>query len=304
MTDLSDISFLTNLVPYGQEVASDDIEQLVQTAETSGFDTLVFGDRVLLTRRIPDTYPFTESGEYPYDHTAPIYDTLQLFTYAAAVSEDIRFKTTVLSAPVRHPVSLTKQVLSLDNLSDGRFDLGVGLGWLENEYEVLDIPFEQRGSRADEFLDIFNQACATPVVEYEGDHHSFQETAFYPRPVRADGPPIWIGGHSSAALRRTAKYGDGWLPGPKPFEKIMSDRERLMNAWNDYDRVGEPNMALMISIYDDEGSLRNPEAMIEEIESYAEAGVTHIGAYILATDVSERANKMQRIGETVIDQLR
>lgn len=299
MASIADVSFETNVATFGREIDPDGLRRFARTAEDSGFDVLRFGERIVLPTDIPDEYPFSETGEYPYDHTAAVYDTFQVLTMAAAATEDVRLKTTACAGPIRHPVLFAKQALSLDALSGGRFDLGLGLGWLSTEYEVFDVPHEERASRLDEFLDVFDRACESGEVAFDGRHHTFQETEFYPRPERQGGPPVWIAGNVDATFRRVAEHGVGWLPGTVPLDGVVDGADRLRTHWEEHDRSGSPAIALSMPASAD-GSFRDPEALRETVEAYADAGVTNVNVFFRAPDLDQKIQRIEAFGEEVI----
>jgi alkanesulfonate monooxygenase SsuD/methylene tetrahydromethanopterin reductase-like flavin-dependent oxidoreductase (luciferase family) len=261
----------------------------------------------------------------------PAYDGFQILAQMAGVTNSIRLATNICVAPIRHPVTLAKHGLTLHSISGGRFDFGVGVGWLEEEFDVLDIPFDERGSRTDEFLEIFNRACSEEEFAHEGRHYEFQRTGFHP--VSGDlGPSIYIGGESGAALRRTAEYGDGWsqywtrddLSESSP-EGVSDWRRRLMTAWEDYDRDGEPEVAVTRpvrvdndpqppfhselgvdrSLSDDVPLLGTPESIVRDIKNYASAGVNRLNCsfQVHEFDIDLFIDQMEKFGEEVIPRL-
>jgi len=177
---------------------------------------------------VPDEYPFSPTGDAPVSVSDSIHNAFLALADLCRATRDIALGTNVYVVPYRHPVVLARQVLTLVALADGRFEFGVGAGWLRTEFEVLDVPFEERGSRTDEFLRLFERICEEGELRFDGPHHSFQRTGF--RPVPKERPRVWVGGHSGAAFRRTAEFGDGrtilWL---RPAE-VRAARERLLAA--------------------------------------------------------------------------
>jgi probable F420-dependent oxidoreductase len=283
-------------------------KEVATTAEELEYDGLWCGDHITFPDNIPDIYPGSPSGESPFDISQKSYDTFETLSYLSAITDDIHVGTNVCIVPYRHPVVLAKNALTLESLSEGRFEFGVGAGWLRTEFEVLDVPFNERGSRTDEFLEIFDRACKEGEFEFDGPHHSFQKTGFYPVPDRDSGPPIWVGGHSGASFRRVAEYGNGWTAMWSRPDEIVDARKRIMRAWNDYGRSSQPNIAVMRPVHvgtdtpqsTDRPLIGDPNKIIEDIESYADAGTTQIIINFFSRNADSQIEQIERFGSEVI----
>lgn len=279
MTD-SDVEFGVFLITFGDIATPDAFRAVATEAERLGYEAVCVGDHVAIPEHVPDTYPFSETGEAPFDVTQDAYDAFQVLAHVGAVTDTIALGTNTTIAPYRHPVTLTKHVLTLDNLTDGRFELGVAPGWMETEFEVLDVPFPERGSRTDEFLAVLEQAFEASTFSFEGPHHSFQPTGFRPRPVRTDGIPVWIGGFSGASFRRTAEFGDGWTIFPDTPSEVAEGVDRLGEAWSAHDRSGNPEIAAALTDIDlgvEDGTLvGDVPAMTDRIRDYVAAGANRV----------------------------
>lgn len=301
-TEVQRLEFETAPLAFGVEADPDHIRRLSAAAEEVNFDALRFPDHIALPRDIPPEYPFSESGEYPFDHTTPTYDVFDVLSFVCGCTESINLKSNVCVVPFRHPVTLAKNVLSLCSLSRGRFEFGVGLGWLRTEFEVLDVPYKERGPRTDEFLDLFHRVCEEPVVDFDGKFHSFPETGFYPRPHRDGGPPILVGGYTGAAFRRIAEYGDGWVSaGTTALQDIENGKERLLTAWNEYNRHGEPSISATVLAYEPgDTDLRSIDDLREKISQLAEVGVTRVNLHFRAETPEEHVRQVKTVGEEVL----
>ncbi|HIN06576.1 MAG TPA: TIGR03619 family F420-dependent LLM class oxidoreductase, partial [Dehalococcoidia bacterium] len=141
---------------------------------------------------------------------APFLETMTLLGFLAACTDTIKLGSTVIILPYRNPVVQAKMFASLDVLCEGRIICGVGVGWLEKEFEILGVPYAERGPMSDEFIEIFKVLWTEEFPEYKGKYYQLDGIRFYPKPVQKPHIPIWVGGHTKAALRRTAKYGDCW----------------------------------------------------------------------------------------------
>jgi len=304
-----DVEFGAFLVTFGDVATPEAFTRLATEAEGAGFDAACVGDHVALPERIPDTYPFSATGESPFDVSQDAYDAFQVLASLAAATDDIALGTNTTIVPYRHPVTLTKHVLSLDNLSGGRFEPGFAPGWMETEFEVLDVPYDERGSRTDEFLEIHDRACAEAEFAYEGPHHAFQRTGFHPRPVDDAGPPVWVGGYSGASFRRLAEHGDGWTIFPEDPESVAAGRERALDAWADHDREGEPEVAVAlpdVGVSLDGGApVGDEDALVDRLGEYVDAGATRVYLFpqILGTTLDDWTAACDYLMEDVVPQV-
>ncbi len=186
------------------------IQDFAAAVEGLGFRALYAPEHVVFFASYESDYPYTPDGSPAWGPDTGIYDPLFVFQAAAAATETLRFCTGVLILPQR-PVLLTaKEVLSLDHLTKGRFELGVGSGWSWEEYAALGVPFAERGRRMDEYLEILRLVWTEDRVSFDGRFLSFDGLVLNPKPVTPGGPPVIIGGDSAPAMRRAARVGDGW----------------------------------------------------------------------------------------------
>ena len=168
-------------------------------AEDLGFDSVWIPDHIIVPKAVEERY-------------GPVYyDAMSVLAYLAGITSRVRLGTTVLVLPYRHPIVLAKQIASIDQLSEGRLIFGVGVGWAEVEFAVLNLPFAERGRRTDEALRLMRTLWTQDNPTFAGPYHTFSDILCQPQPVQQP-LPIWIGGNSRAALRRTAAFADGWHP--------------------------------------------------------------------------------------------
>ncbi len=186
------------------------ITDAARMAERMGFDSIWNTDHVVMVAGAASPYPFDAKGVMRWDLDHPMFDALIALAAAASVTTHVEVGTCVLIAPMRNPIILAKQVSTLDVISGGRFVLGVGVGWLAEEFAALDAPFEDRGTRMDDWIDILRDCWTGTPAARSYEHYEVPEGILcYPTPLRE--PPILVGGDSPPALRRTARRGDGWL---------------------------------------------------------------------------------------------
>lgn len=186
------------------------VARAATAVESLGYDGVAIGEHLFYPKEIRAPYPFRSDGKVSVDTTA---DNLEIFTtlaYVAAHTERLDLITHIVVLPYRSPFVTAKSAATVDFLSNGRLTLGVGVGWLRDEFEVLGVDFERRGERTDEALAVL-RCLFESDGPFEGPTISFPELHFHPKPVRRP-LPIWIGGSGPAALRRVARFGQGWAP--------------------------------------------------------------------------------------------
>ena len=189
---------------------ADGIRRFVQRAEALGFESVMAGDHILLPTGGTNQYPYTADGSFSRPADEPFLETMTMLGYMAACSDTIRLGSTVIILPYRNPIVQAKMFSSLDVLSGGRMICGVGVGWLEKEFDTLGVSYAERGPMSDEYLEIFKVLWTQADPEYHGRYYEIEGIQFSPKPVQQPHIPIWVGGHSRPALRRAARYGDCW----------------------------------------------------------------------------------------------
>jgi probable F420-dependent oxidoreductase len=196
--------------PFAQ---TDALSTLARHGEDLGFDTLSSGDHIVVPRHITSRYPYTESGAFPGSGSGEYLEQLTVLSFLAGQTQRIRLVTSVLIVPHRNPLVAAKQLATLDVLSKGRLVVGVGVGWMREEFEALGLPpFAERGVVTDEYLQIFKELWTQENPTFQGKYCQFDALDFLPKPVQKPHPPIWVGGESRRALQRTARFANGWYP--------------------------------------------------------------------------------------------
>jgi len=180
--------------------------------EEAGFESVWAVEHVVMCVAVESVYPYDPSGRSPFSADTVQPDPLVWLTYVAAATTRLRLGTAVLILPQHNPVILAKTPASLDRLSGGRLMLGVGVGWVQEEAIAVGSSFGDRGRRANEYIRAMRALWSQPVASFEGEFVRFSEVVSEPRPVRAGGVPIHVGGHSPAAARRAGRLGDGFYP--------------------------------------------------------------------------------------------
>jgi probable F420-dependent oxidoreductase len=205
------MEFGLHLPASSSGVKPEDLIRFAQKAEALGFDCLTVADHVIVPKHISIPYPYTVDGKYP--GTGYHLETLTTMSFLAGATRRIRLITSVMIAPYRNPIITAKMLASLDVLSGGRVTVGLGVGWMKEEFDNLKAPpFKERGRVTDEYIHAFRQLWTTDNPSFDGKYCKFSDIVFLPKPVQKPTIPIWIGGHSQQALRRAGQLGDGWHP--------------------------------------------------------------------------------------------
>ena len=206
---------------YGPAMTRLGLAQPAARAEAAGFSSLWLSDHVVMPSQTRSVFPFTDDGKIYWDPRDPWYEPVVCLPVLAAATHTAEIGVGILLAALRNPVVLAKQLASIDAMSAGRLLLGVGAGWMAEEFEVLEIPFADRGRRLDELLTVLRRCWTGEPGPFTGHYYHIPEDTYcYPTPRRK--VPIIVGGMSPAALRRAATIGDGWIALPKPSDDVLA----------------------------------------------------------------------------------
>jgi probable F420-dependent oxidoreductase len=203
--------------------------EICRRAETLGFDSVWGGEHVILPDEIASRYPYTEDGKIPAEPDTPIPDPLIWLAFVAAAAPTLQLGTCILIVPQRNPLVLAKELATLDCLSGGRLELGLGVGWLKEEFDALGVAWERRGARNDEYIAAMRALWAGPHAEFHGEFVDFDPATCSPRPVNGSIPVI-VGGDSDAAIRRAVRIADGYFPGEGDFDRLEALIGRVRRA--------------------------------------------------------------------------
>ena len=267
---------------------------MARAGDAHGWSTLTVSDHLINPLETRSTYPYTKDGTRRWAMGTPWPDPWVTIGHLAAVTERLRFLTTVYVLPARTPVHVAKQVGTAAVLSGNRVGLGVGMGWMEEEFDAMGIPFAQRGKRADEMLEVLRKLWTGDVVEHHGEFFDIPPLEMLPAP--SEPVPVYVGGVSEAALRRAARH-DGWVSDLHTIEELGAIRRQIERYREEYDRTHVP-FALF-------GSARDAW----DLDGYRrvhEAGVTHLVTmpwYFYAgadTDLAGKLDGIKRFGDDVI----
>lgn len=209
-------------------VALSPLEQLTELAacaEDCGFHAIALPDSLFYSEEVSSSYPYTSDGNRFWNPDTPWADPLIAAAQMSAVTSTIRFYTSVLKLGSRHPVLLARQVGSVAALTGNRFGLGLGVGWLREEFEWCGVPYAGRGKRVDESIEVLRGILAGGMVEYHGEFFDFGKLRMSPAPTER--VPFYVGGHSAPALRRAARVGDGWASAMMTLDELRGTIAKL-----------------------------------------------------------------------------
>jgi len=195
-------------------------------AEERGFATLWVGEHVVLFDEYASSYPYAEDGRIPAPPGTGLLEPLNTLSFLAAHTTTVRLGTAMVLLPQRNPVYTAKEVATLDWLSNGRVDFGIGVGWLEEEFRAVNVSWPQRGRRTDEYLEVLHALWTDETSQFEGEFYSLDPCQMFPKPIQVP-LPIHIGGESDAALKRVARAGRGWHTFNRAPEDLAEPLARL-----------------------------------------------------------------------------
>jgi probable F420-dependent oxidoreductase len=277
----------------------DQLLPLARAADAAGFDAVSVSDHVVHPHRIATPYPYSADGAPRWQPFTSWPDPWVAIGAMAAVTTRLRFLTSVFVLPLRNPFLVAKAVSTAAVLSGGRVTLGVGAGWMREEFALLEQSFEQRGRRMDEMIDLLRALWAGGWVERRGEFYAFD--ALEMTPVPKEEVPIWVGGLSEPALRRAATRGDGWISDLHTTEELRGIAARLHSLRADSERAGRP-FAVAAAVKD--------AFTREGYQRAADAGVTHIQTmpwlfYPGASDsLQAKCDALRRFGDEIGDGLK
>jgi probable F420-dependent oxidoreductase len=208
-------------------------------AEENGFESVWLPEHLVFPEEIPPTYLYSESGLPPVTANTPLYDPWVALAFIAHATTTIRLATNVYILPLRHPIEVARSVVTLDRVSNGRVTLGVGVGWLTDEYAALGRSFHDRGKRADAMIPLLRRLWSDDTIEVHDEHFDFGPVKFEPKP--RGHIPIEVGGASAGALRRAGSLGDGWVEvGCDDLDDVRAKLGVVMAARADAGRADAP----------------------------------------------------------------
>ncbi len=298
---------------------AESLARIAAEGEAAGYDYCCLSDHVVIPRDIEARYPYTDSGEFPGRSRGDRHEQLIAVAFVAAKTSRLRLVTSVMVVPPRPAVLTAKMLSTIDVLSGGRLTLGIGAGWCEEEFEAIGTePFKERGAVTDEYLVACRELWTNPDPSFDGKYVKFSNVYFEPRPVQKR-VPIWVGGESGPALRRTAKLGDGWYPiGTNPQHRLDTmnrfragiDRLHKLTREAGRDpkeialayRITQLGKALPDHADNGERRLFSGETaqIIDDLKAFADIGVGHCDFNFEGANAAAMIDNMKRFRQEVL----
>ena len=302
----------------GAGVEPNALSDIAKLGDRLSFFCMVMPDHVLQPNKVNSTYPYSLTGdilEAGQSGDGEWPEQITTLAYLAGITDQIKLVTSVMIIPYRNPILTAKMLSTLDMLSKGRLILGAGVGWMEEEFELLDTePFAERGAVTNEYLRAFIELWTSDNPTFEGKYVNFSDITFLPKPVQKPHPPIWIGGQSKPAIRRAAQIGNAWHPvGAIPAAPLEPEElaENLALLHDYAEKAGRDPSQIQVSVkaplYDSnnsDGSRRrftgSPDEVRQDVQTYADVGVTHLIFDFRTADPHQTEDRMAQFSEEVM----
>jgi probable F420-dependent oxidoreductase len=271
------------------------LDAVAEQCEARDVGTIWVGEHVVLFQEYASQYPYAADGRIPAPPGSGLLEPLITLTHLAARTTTVRLGTAMLLLPQRNPVYVAKDVATLDWLSGGRVDLGIGVGWLKEEFDALNVPWEHRGKRTDEYLEVLRTLWVDDRSEFHGETYDLPACEMFPKPVQQPHPPVHIGGETDAALRRVARSGHGWHTfnrSPAEVATGLAELDRHLDA------AGRSRDELRITVCPYFNQLTP-----EDVTAYAEAGADAVAALFFAftpDDVARTFDDLEACREAAV----
>lgn len=238
--------------------------ELTVRAEQCGFESVWIPEHLVFPVRMAGS-PHDGEDHPPIPPQTPVFDALGYLSFLAGRTHSIRLGTQVYNIGLRHPFVSARAATTLDVVSGGRFEFGVGASWLREEWDAVGLDFTTRGARVNEALGLCRALWTEPTVTHHGRFFDFDAVMFEPKPVQPGGPPVIVGGDGKAALRRVAKYGDGWLPMNHTLDQLPGSLRTLKDLWDEHDRVGRPQISVGLGVDSADDVARAADAGVDRL---------------------------------------
>ncbi len=271
----------------------DVIGDIGRRAEEIGLDSIWMGEHVVLFDKTETPYPGSADGKLPVPEGGGMLDTVATFGYLAAFTKTLRFGTGITLLPQRNPVYTAKEFTTLDWLTGGRIDFGIGVGWCKEEVEACGYDFSTRGRRCDEILELMQQLWTEPLAEFHGEFYDLEPCRMDPKPLQNPHIPIIVGGHSPAGFKRAAKYGAGWYGFQLDLENTASVITALDAALAEEGRSRDDFELIITPPY---------RVSMDMVKGYAELGVDRLIVH-LGSQKPERVDARMKEMELMVESL-
>jgi probable F420-dependent oxidoreductase len=312
-----------NAPTSGPLIAPDSVVRIITEGEALGFDYATVSDHIMVPRNLESKYPYTDTGEFPAGTAAAWLEQLATTSFIAGITSKLRFVLSVMVVPHR-PAVLTAKILStIDHLSKGRLTLGIGVGWCREEFEAIGAaPFDDRGHVTDEWMAVCKELWTKDEPRFDGKYVKFDDVVFTPKPVQQP-IPIWVGGESGPALRRTARYADCWYPvgtNPQlPMNTVALFKSGIAKLRGTAEKAGRDPATIAIALRVLAGPSARPRRTIDgagemftggaadyagDIRALQDLGVSAVDVRLFGTTADATIDNMRRFRDDVMAKIR
>ena len=302
-------------LPISGRAAASVLAEAARRAEILGFDSIWAADRIVTPWRIDTPYPYSADQRFIVPADRPFLEPLTCLAYLAGCTQTISLGMSVMVLPYRSPLYSAKIATTIDHVSRGRLILGVGVGWMAEEFEALGAPFRERGAVADEQLEVFTRLWGEERPSFEGRYYRFHDVGFSPKPFHGPRLPVWVGGEGLRAQRRAARHGDAWFP---YFVRItpsdLLTRFDNVRRWAVEARRDPDHIALACCLpielrpepvpQEADRLIGSPEQIVAALRAFAKIGVQHIALQFMVPHWPERQEQIERFARDVLPAFR
>jgi len=299
----------------GRAASRKTLMQAGQQAESLGYDSVWAADRLVMPWKIDTAYPYSKESTFIVPPDRPFFDTLTCLAFLAGCTETIQLGMSVMVLPYRHPLHWAKIATTIDQLSTGRLIMGVGVGWMEEEFAAMNAPFKERGAVSDEQLTLLKQLWTEEHITFSGKYYNVNDIAFNPKPYQKPRVPIWVGGEGKYAQRRAGRYGDAWFPyfvRITPAE-LAARFEYVRKIARESGRSPDEltlTCCLPIELTPDDAQQEenylkgSVEQVTDRLQMFQKVGVTHIGLQFMVPHYPERQEQIERFAKEALPALK
>jgi probable F420-dependent oxidoreductase len=302
------MKFGFSLVVRGGDATPDTFVQMAERAEALELHSLWCSAHVIVPPQHKSGYTLIPGLKHPEHWKEGYWEPFTVISYLAARTSRLQLGTSVVVMPMHNPFELAKQVAEVDQLSGGRFVFGIGVGWFEEEFEVLGQDFHNRGARTNEGLELMRALWGDDPVTFKGKHYSVENACFAPKPVQIPSPPIWVAGSSKAAMRRAARYGHAWHPVRPSFEGLARSIAELGGYVEQEGRApGSVEIAVKCPVVFQSGpagadqppTWGRPGDIADAIKRYRDLGASHFVFDVVPETRAVALDTMERFAQEV-----
>ncbi len=302
------MKFGFSLVVRGKDATPETFVQMAERSEALALDSLWCSAHVIVPPQHKSGYTLIPGLKHPEHWKEGYWEPFTVLSYLAAQTSRLQLGTSVVVMPMHNPFELAKQVAEVDQLSGGRFVFGIGVGWFEEEFEVLGQNFHNRGARTNEGLELMRALWGDDPVTFKGKHYRVENACFAPKPAQKPSPPIWVAGGSKAAMRRAARYGDAWHPVRPSFEDSRSAIAELDGYLEQEGRApGSVEIAVKCPVVFQSGpagadqppTWGRPRDIADAIKRYRDLGASHFVLDVVPETRAVALDTMERFAQEV-----